>query len=235
MERDVMAAKQTELVIFDCDGVLVDSEPISLAVLVEALATAGVAMSAEEAHERFLGRSLKSMSEILHADYGLAIDAAFLEAMRKVLYERFRAELQPINGIAETVDRLGIAHCVASSSQLERIRLSLSVTGLIDRFEPNIFSASMVARGKPAPDLFLHASAVMGVAPGHCVVVEDSPAGITAAKSAGMRVVAFTGGSHARSPRHREALLSLSPDALFDDMRELLQFVRKEEDGGKEH
>ncbi|GMB80251.1 HAD family hydrolase [Shinella zoogloeoides] len=230
-----MAAKATELVIFDCDGVLVDSEPISITVLVEALAAAGVAMSEAEAHERFLGRSLKSMSEILHDEYGLAVDAAFLEAMRKVLYERFRSELQPIEGVAETVDALGVAHCVASSSQPERIRLSLSVTGLIDRFEPNIFSASMVTHGKPAPDLFLHASAEMGADPARCVVVEDSPAGIMAAKAAGMRVVAFTGGSHARTPRHRDALLDLRPDALFDDMRELLQFVRKEEDVGKEH
>ncbi|WP_242217662.1 HAD family hydrolase [Shinella zoogloeoides] len=230
-----MAAIATQLVIFDCDGVLVDSEPISITVLVEALAAAGVTMSEEEAHQRFLGRSLKSMSEILHDDYGLAVDAAFLDSMRKALYERFRSELQPIAGIAETVDGLGIAHCVASSSQPERIRLSLSVTGLLDRFEPNIFSASMVRHGKPAPDLFLHASAAMGVEPGRCVVVEDSPAGIAAAKSAGMRVVAFTGGSHARSPQHREALLSLQPDALFDDMRELLQFVREDEDGGKEH
>lgn len=230
-----MAAKATELVIFDCDGVLVDSEPISITVLVEALAAAGVAMSEAEAHERFLGRSLKSMSEILHDEYGLAIDAAFLEAMRKVLYERFRSELQPIPGVAETVDALGVAHCVASSSQPERIRLSLSVTGLIGRFEPNIFSASMVVHGKPAPDLFLHASAEMGVDPARCVVVEDSPAGIMAAKAAGMRVVAFTGGSHARTSRHRDALLDLRPDALFDDMRELLQFVREEEDVGKEH
>ncbi|WP_313524378.1 HAD family hydrolase [Shinella sp.] len=230
-----MAATATELVIFDCDGVLVDSEPISLAVLVEALAAAGVAMSEEEAHARFLGRSLKSMSEILHDEYGLAIDTAFLDSMRKVLYERFRAELRPIDGIAETVDGLGIAYCVASSSQPERIRLSLSVTGLIDKFEPNIFSASMVLRGKPAPDLFLHASAAMGVEPGFCLVVEDSPAGIEAAKSAGMRVVAFTGGSHARTPRHRETLLDLKPDALFDDMRDLLQFVRSDKAGGKEY
>ena len=230
-----MALTATDLVIFDCDGVLVDSEPISITVLVEALAAAGVEMSEEVAHERFLGRSLKSMSEILHDDYGLAVDTAFLEAMRKALYERFRSELQPIEGIAETVDRLGVPHCVASSSQPERIRLSLSVTGLLDRFEPNIFSATMVANGKPAPDLFLHASGAMGVPPGRCVVVEDSPAGIAAAKSAGMRVAAFTGGSHARSPQHRKALMSLAPDVIFDDMRELLQFVRRQEDGGKEH
>ena len=224
-----------KLVIFDCDGVLVDSEPLSLDVLIGILGDAGVEMDAEEATERFLGKSLKTMSSILHDDYGLAVDDRFLEQMRLDLYRRFRAELQPVPGIAEALDELDVARCVASSSQPERIRLSLSVTGLIDRFEPNIFSATMVSRGKPAPDLFLHASAAMGVAPDRCVVVEDSPAGITAAKSAGMRVVAFTGGSHARSPQHRAALLSLEPDALFDDMRELLQFVREDEDGGKEH
>ena len=225
----------TQLVIFDCDGVLVDSEPISLSVLVEALAAEGLSMSEAEASERFLGRSLKSVTEMLRDDHGLAIDTPFLEAMRQALYARFRSDLRPIEGIAETVDRLGVAFCVASSSQPERIRLTLSLTGLIDRFEPNIFSATMVSRGKPAPDLFLHASAAMGVAPENCVVVEDSPAGIAAAQAAGMRVVAFAGGSHARSARHREALLSLSPDALFDDMRELLQFVHRQEIGGKEH
>lgn len=230
-----MAAMPTELVIFDCDGVLVDSEPISLSVLVEALSAAGLAMSEEEAHARFLGRSLKSMTEILHEDYGLAVDAAFLDAMRQTLYARFRAELQPIDGIAETLDRLGVARCVASSSQLERIRLSLAITGLAERFEPHIFSASMVLRGKPAPDLFLHASAAMGVAPERCVVVEDSPAGVVAARAAGMRVFAFAGGSHARTPGHRAVLLDLAPDRLFDDMRELIQFVRAKEADGKQY
>ncbi|MCF3641423.1 HAD family hydrolase [Rhizobium sp. TRM95111] len=228
-----MAATATELVIFDCDGVLVDSEPISIAVLVAALQAAGVTMSEDEAHERFLGKSLKTMSEILHEDYGLAIDDRFLEEMRKRLYARFRTDLRPIEGIRDVIDRLAVPHCVASSSQPERIRLSLSVTGLIDCFEPNIFSASMVAHGKPAPDLFLHASACMGVAAEHCVVVEDSPAGIQAAKAAGMRVLAFAGGSHARGARHRDALASLDPDLLFDDMRDLLQFVAKEKGDGK--
>lgn len=220
-----MDARTTELVIFDCDGVLVDSEPISVAVLVEALAAAGVEMSEEEAYERFLGRSLKSMSEILRDEHGLSVDARFLDRMRQRLYERFRAELKPIEGLAETVDRLPVACCVASSSQPERIRLSLTVTGLLARFEPHIFSATMVTHGKPAPDLFLHAAAAMGAPPERCVVVEDSPAGIEAAKAAGMRVVAFAGGSHARNDRHRATLRALAPDALFDDMRDLLQFV----------
>ncbi len=222
-----MAAGPIELVIFDCDGVLVDSEPISLAVLVEALDGAGVSMDADEAADRFLGKSLKTMSEILHEDYGLAVDDHFLEGMRKRLYARFREELQPIESIRQVVEALPVSVCVASSSQPERIRLSLSVTGLIDCFEPNIFSASMVPNGKPAPDLFLHASGAMGVAPRACVVVEDSPAGVMAAQAAGMRVCAFAGGTHARNPRHRESLARLNPDILFDDMRELLQFVGK--------
>ncbi|KSV95005.1 MULTISPECIES: HAD family phosphatase [Sinorhizobium/Ensifer group] len=222
-----MADAASRLVIFDCDGVLVDSEPISLEVLVDVLSAAGVPMTAEEATERFLGRSLKSMSAILHDEYGLATDDAFLEGMRLRLYQRFRTELQPIAGIREAVEGLEGACCVASSSQPERIRLSLTVTGLIDLFEPNIFSATMVKHGKPAPDLFLHASREMGFAPRDCVVVEDSPAGIEAAKAAGMRVFAFAGGSHARSDRHRQSLANLGPDVLFDDMGELLQFVRR--------
>ncbi|WEX76685.1 HAD family hydrolase [Sinorhizobium numidicum] len=222
-----MADQASRLVIFDCDGVLVDSEPISLDVLVEALGAAGVSMTAEEASERFLGRSLKSMSAILHDEHGLATDDAFLEGMRMRLYARFREELKPVLGIRNAVEQLDAASCVASSSQPERIRLSLTVTGLLDLFEPNIFSASMVAHGKPAPDLFLHASAQMGYEPANCVVIEDSPAGIEAAKAAGMRVFAFAGASHARNHRHRQALANLHPDVLFDDMSELIQFVRQ--------
>ncbi len=222
-----MPGHASRLVIFDCDGVLVDSEPISLGVLVEALDAAGVSMTTEEASERFLGRSLQSMSAILHDEYGLATDNTFLEAMRMRLYARFRQELKSVPGIRQAVEQLDAACCVASSSQPERIRLSLTVTGLIDLFEPHIFSATMVARGKPAPDLFLHASAQMGYAPANCIVIEDSPAGIEAAKAAGMRVFAFAGASHARNERHRQVLASLGPDVLFDDMDELIQFVRQ--------
>lgn len=218
-----------ELVIFDCDGVLVDSEPLSLDVLVRVLRTAGVEMDAEEATERFLGKSLMTMTKILHDDFGLHVDEPFLEDMRRDLYQRFETELQPIAGIAGVLDALDVRRCVASSSQMERIRLSLTITGLIDRLDPHIFSATMVTNGKPAPDLFLHAAGVMGVAPGKCIVIEDSPAGIVAAKAAGMRVFAFTGASHARTERHLGAIRALQPDAVFDDMRELIHLVAKEQ------
>lgn len=211
----------TALVIFDCDGVLVDSEPIALRLLIETLAAAGLGLEPDEVHTRFLGRSLATTREILAADYGLTLGEDALAGMRHRLYAAFRAELRPIPHIAEALDALPCPFCVASSSQPERIELSLTVTGLWPRFAGRAFSATMVARGKPAPDLFLHAAASLGYTPGACLVVEDSPAGVTAARSAGMRVVAFTGGSHATSDCHRAGIAALEPDAIIDDMRDL--------------
>ena len=215
----------TGLVIFDCDGVLVDSEPIALRLLLETLAGAGLAMDAETANARFLGRSLASMRAILAEDHGLTLSDAALEEMRGRLYAAFRAELRPVPGVAEALAGLGRAFCVASSSQPERIELSLRVTGLWPFFEGRMFSATQVARGKPAPDLFLYAARSMGYAPAACLVVEDSRAGIAAAQAAGMRVVAFTGGSHAGNEAHRAAIAALAPDAVIDDMRRLVTLV----------
>lgn len=215
------------LLIFDCDGVLVDSEPVSISVLLDMLSHLGVTMGEEEAYERFLGRSVASMTATLFEDYGVETDIDFLDHMRATLFERFRTELQPIEGIAETLDRLlPLKRCVASSSQPERIRYSLGLTGLIDKFEPHVFSATMVKNGKPAPDLFLHAARQMAAEPRHCIVIEDSPAGIAAAKAAGMGVFAFTGGSHARFPAFREKIARLGADAVFDAMPDLVQLVR---------
>ncbi|WP_376742240.1 HAD family hydrolase [Pseudorhizobium tarimense] len=228
-----MVEAMRPLVIFDCDGVLVDSEPLSVQVLVEALSRRGVVVSEDEAYERFLGRSLSTVAQILHDDFDHSIDAAFLEDLRHHLYERFRRELQPVAGIADVLDALDCEKCVASSSQPERIRLSLSLTGLLQRFEPHIFSASMVAQGKPAPDLFLHAASSMGVDPSSCIVIEDSPAGIEAAQRAGMAVFAFVGGSHATAPGYSERVTALAPDVVFDAMPELLHLVRKHREGSK--
>ena len=123
-------------------------------------------------------------------EFKIALSEDHIESMRTELYARFQAELQPIPGIVDMLAGLTLPHCVASSSQPERIRLSLTKTGLIGFFEPNIFSATMVRKGKPEPDLFLHAAKSMGFAPADCLVVEDSPAGIQAAHSAGMKVFA---------------------------------------------
>jgi HAD superfamily hydrolase (TIGR01509 family) len=215
----------TGLVIFDCDGVLVDSEPISLRLLLETLSAAGVHLTPAEADALFLGRSLASTRETVVREYGVTVTDDALDAMRRALYAAFRAELTPIPHIAAVLDALACPYCVASSSQPERIALSLEVTGLWPRFAGRAFSATMVANGKPAPDLFLFAAETLGYPPAACLVVEDSPAGIQAAKAAGMKVVAFTGGSHAVTDEHRAEVARLDPDAVIADMRLLPALV----------
>jgi len=229
-----MADAEPRLVIFDCDGVLVDSEPISISVLIKAMADLGVVITEDEAYERFLGKSLATLISILETEFNVHANEEFLESIRTNLYARFRTELKAMPGIGDAIDALGLPCCVASSSQVERIKLSLSVTGLLPKL-PNIFSASMVKRGKPAPDLFLYAADQMHVEPRDCIVIEDSPAGIAAAKAAGMTVFAFTGGSHANFAGYREELDRLSPEVVFDAMPELIHLVRKQKLDGTQH
>lgn len=208
------------LAIFDCDGVLVDSEPISLSVLLDLLAEIGCPLPREDGYRYLLGRSMASIAEWLRITHGLILTDTHLKTLREQLFDRFRKELKPTPGVADAVAAIGIPVCVASSSQPDRIRLSLDVTGLLPLFAPHLFSASMVAHGKPAPDLFVHTARSMGVAPAHCIVIEDSPAGIAAARAAGMKVIAFVGGSHAEPAGLREAVANLAPDAIIEQMAE---------------
>lgn len=209
------------LIIFDCDGVLVDSEPISIAVLCEVITGAGCAIDEATAYRLFLGRSMTTISETLVEQFGLRFTDVHLAEIRRQLFDLFRRELKAVMGVREALLALPNPRCVASSSKPERIRLSLEVAGLLDLLAPSIYSATMVKRGKPAPDLFLHAAREMGAPPGDCIVIEDSPAGIEAAKNAGMRVFAFAGASHAEPGGLRAAFAALEPDAVFDDMRAL--------------
>src|SRR5262245_27683207 len=209
------------LVIFDCDGVLVDSEPLAMRVLLDGLGEAGYAIGEEEAYERFLGRSLANMQSVLRGHFGSELPPDRLDIMRRRLLQTFRAELKPMDGVDAMLDRLTIARCVASSSQMERLRVSLEATDLLSRFEPYLFSATMVAHGKPEPDLFLYVAERMAAAPADCLVIEDSSAGIEAAQRAGMRVFGFVGGSHARSASYRAKLAALAPELIFDDMSRL--------------
>lgn len=219
-------AEGAGLVIFDCDGVLVDSEPIAIAVLIETVAARGVAIGTDAAYRDFLGRTLKTVSAALAADYGVRMDEAALAEMRGRLYARYEEALRPMEGVFAVLDGLDLPCCVASSSVYERIEISLKLTGLYERFAPHIFSATMVARGKPAPDLFLHAARQMGADPADCVVIEDSPAGVTAAKAAGMAVIAFTGGGHVGPARLEAELAALEPDAIVGDMQSLPDALR---------
>ncbi|SIQ13285.1 haloacid dehalogenase superfamily, subfamily IA, variant 3 with third motif having DD or ED [Rhizobium sp. RU35A] len=220
-----MEQMRQPLVIFDCDGVLVDSEPLSIRVLIDAVKANGGELGEQQAYQRFLGRSMAHMVSVLDADFGIHADAAFLERMRQDLYRSFEADLQPIAGIADALSAMPWRRCVASSSQPERIRLSLGLTGLLGFLEPHVYSATMVANGKPAPDLFLHAAREMGADPADCIVIEDSPAGILAAQRAGMAVFAFTGGSHADREEYRTEIAALSPDVVFDAMPDLLHLI----------
>ncbi|MER8377145.1 HAD family hydrolase [Mesorhizobium sp. M1406] len=214
-----------DLVIFDCDGVLVDSEALSVSALLGVIKLAGGNVSEDAAYEHFLGKSMKSVREILGRDFGLDVTDSHLTEMRVELMRKFREELKPIAGVKEMLPKLGLPFCVASSGTLDRIRYALDVTGLLELMEPHLFSAAMVAKGKPAPDLFLHAAASMRAQPRKCLVVEDSPAGITAARAAGMRVFAFTGGSHAGNPTLKARLASSEPDFIFADMLQLPDLI----------
>jgi HAD superfamily hydrolase (TIGR01509 family) len=180
-----------ELVIFDCDGVLVDSELLSNRVLAEMLSEMGLPMSLEETIATFMGHSLPACIAVIEERTRRPIPGNFVADFRDRTFDAFRRELRPVPGIEPVLDTIGRPFCVASSGPPEKIHLTLSVTGLLPRFTGRIFSAVEVARGKPHPDLFLHAAQQMGVVPSACVVVEDSVRGVQAAVAAGMQVFGY--------------------------------------------
>lgn len=208
------------LVIFDCDGVLVDSEPLANVSFSRALKAVGLDWSVEETMRRLMGRSLKSCLEICEAELGRELPDDFLEKMQAVTYQSFRdAPLQPVAGVRDAIVALqeaGLDTCVASSGSPEKMRFTLGLTGLWDLFEGRIYSASQVPRGKPFPDLFLHAAINMDVQPFDCVVVEDSVPGVQAARSAGMRALAYAG-----EPYADPAALKQAGGEVFDAMQRL--------------
>jgi HAD superfamily hydrolase (TIGR01509 family) len=214
------------LIIFDCDGVLVDSEPISLHYTAAALTSAGYAIDADGVLERFLGISSAAMVAMVEQETRRPMPPGFVENLRHMILAAFERELRPMEGIAELLDRLDRPVCVASSSVPERIRLSLRVTDLLKRLEPNIFSATMVRHGKPAPDLFLLAAERMGVPPAACIVVEDSVAGIRAGRTAGMTVFGFVGGSHLAPAVAGPRLWAQGAHQVFEHMADLNEFLQ---------
>ena len=209
------------LVIFDCDGVLVDSEPLSLACLTAGLNRIGVAIDVETVRARFAGTSMTSIMGHIERDYGIAAPEGFVAAVKAETLAIFDAELEAMAGIADAVAILSLPTCVASSSDPVRLRHSLGLTGLLALFEGRIYSAVEVARGKPFPDLFLHAAARMGFPPHACLVIEDSVPGVTAARAAGMRVLGFTGGGHWGHDRDGADLLAAGAARVYHDHRDL--------------
>jgi HAD superfamily hydrolase (TIGR01509 family) len=186
-----------ELVIFDCDGVLVDSDRISLRIQAERISALGIEMSYEECVRDFLGLGMPATLRILTERLGRPLPDGWEAELDAAVRDGFRRELTPVPGIVEALEEIELPTCVASSGSHEKIRLTLGLTGLWDRFAGRIFSADEVQRGKPAPDLFLHAASRMSTPPERCIVVEDSPFGIAAAKAAGMSALGFAAATSA--------------------------------------
>jgi HAD superfamily hydrolase (TIGR01509 family) len=179
-----------ELVIFDCDGVLVDSEPIAARVFAGLLCEVGLPTTAEQADQRYRGRSMKSCLELVRQELGSLPDA-FEADLQERTFAEFRSALMPVAGVEGVLRGLAVPFCVASSGSHAKMKLTLGLTGLLRWFEGKLFSATEVARGKPFPDLFLHAAERMGVDPARSVVVEDSAVGVRAARAAGMEVLGY--------------------------------------------
>jgi HAD superfamily hydrolase (TIGR01509 family) len=192
---------QPELVIFDCDGVLVDSEPIANAVFASHLQALGITLSVEQTMARFMGRSLTSCMADVQDEMNakgmvtpVNFPHDFLEAMQADTFKELQLSVKAVKGVATAIDEieaLGLRTCIASSGDHAKMKVTLGKTGLWNRFEGRIFSATQVKKGKPSPDLFLFAAAQMKVRPQACVVIEDSPFGVEAAVAAGMRALAY--------------------------------------------
>jgi HAD superfamily hydrolase (TIGR01509 family) len=206
-----------DLLIFDCDGVLIDSELIGCRVEAEALTGAGLRITLEEILERFTGITSKETFRTLEEEQGRRLPAGFAQRVGAAIRTAFERELRAIAGIHAALERIEVPVCVASSSSPARLEHSLRVTRLFERFTPRIFSTTAVGRGKPAPDLFLYAADRMATAPARCLVIEDSIPGVQAGVAAGMRVLGFAGGSHC-APDHALRLRDAGAARTFADM-----------------
>jgi HAD superfamily hydrolase (TIGR01509 family) len=212
-----------DLIIFDCDGVLVDSENLSAEVLMGLLAESGIAIDASVFRADFLGRSFAAAQARLHLRTGKSLPPDFHERYLERLLPCFEKRLRPMPGVETTLRNLNIKSCVASSSNPARLTTSLACTGLAAWFGDHVFSGATVKNAKPAPDLFLHAAAHMGVLPTRCLVIEDSEMGLMAARAAGMAVWHFCGGSHFQGVEIVNA--STPVDLVVSDMAQLLDML----------
>jgi HAD superfamily hydrolase (TIGR01509 family) len=215
-----------DLVIFDCDGVLVDSEVISCQAHAETLTRHGYPITEEQVLHRFLGVSDREARQTIEREIGRELPADFEAQVKQATLKFYAGDLKAIAGVAAAIAAIDLPKCVASSGTPEKIRHGLECAGLYEQLAPHIFSATQVKRGKPAPDLFLFAAEQMRAAPERCLVIEDSVPGVTGAVAAGMIVLGFHGGSHCQ-PGHADKLRDAGAAVVFDDMRQLPDLVRK--------
>ncbi len=203
-----------ELVIFDCDGVLVDSERVTNAVLAEMLRGLGLDVTLEQVLRDYVGRTTAACVALIEERLGGPLPANFLDEYRVRTEAALRERLQPVPGVREALDRITVPVCVASSGEPEKMRLTLGLTGLLEHFDGNLFSATQVPRSKPHPDVFLLAADRMGVPPARAAVVEDSPVGVQAGVAAGMTVFGYAAAG-------KPGELAAAGAITFDDMRDL--------------
>jgi HAD superfamily hydrolase (TIGR01509 family) len=211
-----------DLIIFDCDGVLVDSEIIAADVESKLLTEAGYPISVEEMAERFAGMTWKNILLQVEREASIPLSASLLDKSEKLLDMRLESDVQAVAGVEFAVSRLSMKRCICSNSSSKRLDMMLTKVGLKQLFAPNIFSAKDLGpdRAKPKPDIYLHGAAQMGVSPARTVVVEDSVHGIHAARAAGMRVVGFTGGAHTY-PAHADRLMDAGAETVISRMNDL--------------
>ncbi len=208
------------LLIFDCDGVLVDSEIIVCTAVSEELTRLGYPITPDDVVRRFAGRPEREIMAEVEREWDQPVPRAYFTAMKERVNLAFQSELQAVAGVAEMVTRLSLPKCVASSSAPAKLEQGLRYVGLFDYFAPNVLSAQLVAHGKPAPDVFIFAAGWMRTPVHRCIVVEDSEPGVRAACAAGMRVLGFTGASHCVAD-HAERLLAAGAERVLTHMREL--------------
>jgi HAD superfamily hydrolase (TIGR01509 family) len=214
-------------IIFDFDGVLADSEVLSNSVLAEVVTELGVPTSIEDAYRTYMGKRLSEVIEAIEAVIGRKLPADFADSYQRRTFDAFRARLKPVHGAREFIEKfLGeVPNCIASSSSPERLALSLEVLDMTPLFAGRVFSASNVARGKPHPDIFLHAAEKLGVAPSRCIVIEDSVGGVTAGRAAGATVIGFTAAGHIQ-PGHDARLREAGADHVVASFAELDRVIR---------
>lgn len=212
---------ETKLVIFDCDGVLVDSEMLANKVFAEYLNAHGLNMTVDDVLENFVGLSLKTCKQMALDDHGVRLPDDFAEEVRQRTERALKGNVRGMPNLREAIAEIGLPVCVASSGEISKMTLTLTTSGIFDLFEGKLHSATEVENGKPAPDLFLYAARSMGFAPQDCVVIEDSPYGIQGAVAAGMRALGFCGGGHRDLMRDSPMLVEAGAEIVFDDMARL--------------
>lgn len=215
-----------DLVIYDCDGTLIDTETIYAEINLRAYHALGLTHWTLESYvDAMVGIPVSEGRKIIEAEYGRPLPADFDSAIEREALALMRSSLKTLPGVVEAVTAIEGPRCVASSTSLQPLKRNLATAGLIDLFDPHVFSASQVARGKPHPDVFLFAAERMGARPGGCLVIEDSVPGVLAARAAGMSVVGFTGVAHDKG-RTAERLRQAGAAMVIDHMDEWPEMVR---------